>query len=238
MFEAFGEFLGASLGRRIIDGLTEKTAFFQLEVEGKEYLRGIKGGFILASNHPIAPPLLPSLDFGASPYALLLARVIREETGKPLAIVMKYNQETKRFPSVLTKTLESISKGVLRGIRFLPVNTQGAISEFTNFMAATRQCLEAGQPVSIVVSGQEDLPSGFDPHATQPGVAHLAKKFRVPILPCFTSVKQWNKGSPAFVAFGQPINPDDHSKNDLVKFVGESIAGLQAEHLQKQLIHT
>ncbi len=223
--ESFGKFVGKKIGETV----RKRVENFELDIDGLENLKQLNGkSFLLACNH-IKPKSKNDEQSQLAPDAFILERIVKDSNNQRLRVLAKadngrllFGEEGKNFQ----KQIEKPFRGIIKGIGMIPVNK--------NPGSLNREMLEE---VGLAVNRQDPIlifPEGtwkddFDPQTDlEPGAAHIAKKFNLPILTAYIrNANEWKKNQEVSVSFGEVINPSDFEKDNVTEKIKLGIAELQ-----------
>ena len=223
--ENFGKFVGKKIGETI----RKRVENFELDIDGLENLKQLNGkSFLLACNH-IKPKSKNDEQSQLGPDAFILERIVKDSNNQRLGVLAKadngrllFGEEGKNFQ----KQIEKPFRGIIKGIGMIPVNKNpGSLNR--EMLEEIELAVNRKEPVLIFPEGM--WKDDFDPEADlEPGAAHIAKKFNLPILTAYIrNANEWKKDQEVSVSFGEIINPSDFEKDDVTEKIKQGIAELQ-----------
>ena len=223
--ENFGKFVGKKIGETI----RKRVENFELDIDGLENLKQLNGkSFLLACNH-VKPKSKNDEQSQLGPDAFILERIVKDSNNQRLGVLAKadngrllFGEEGKNFQ----KQIEKPFRGIIKGIGMIPVNKNpGSLNR--EMLEEIELAVNRKEPVLIFPEGM--WKDDFDPEADlEPGAAHIAKKFNLPILTAYIrNANEWKKDQEVSVSFGEIINPSDFEKDDVTEKIKQGIAELQ-----------
>lgn len=223
--ESFGKFVGKKIGETI----RKRVENFELNIDGLENLKQLNGkSFLLACNH-VKPKSKNDEQSQLGPDAFILERIVKDSNNQRLGVLAKadngrllFGEEGKNFQ----KQIEKPFRGIIKGIGMIPVNKNpGSLNR--EMLEEIELAVNRKEPVLIFPEGM--WKDDFDPEADlEPGAAHIAKKFNLPILTAYIrNANEWKKDQEVSVSFGEIINPSDFEKDDVTEKIKQGIAELQ-----------
>lgn len=223
--ENFGKFVGKKIGETI----RKRVENFELDIDGLENLKQLNGkSFLLACNH-VKPKSKNDEQSQLGPDAFILERIVKDSNNQRLGVLAKadngrllFGEEGKNFQ----KQIEKPFRGIIKGIGMIPVNKNpGSLNR--EMLEEIELAVNRKEPVLIFPEGM--WKDDFDPEADlEPGAAHIAKKFNLPILTAYIrNANEWKKDQEVSVSFGEIINPSDFEKDDVTEKIKQGISELQ-----------
>jgi len=211
--EKTAEIIGQTIGTSLIDYLRRRTRNFDLELEGGQNLDYLQDTpFILVANHIKTKGLvIGERDLNITPDAFILERSIEDLAGRRPQIVASsdfgFIWHKNPAATQIQKKVESWRDSVLTGANFIPIKRgEGKVN--LKFFRATKNALSQNTPIIIFPEGN----SYWDHEQETPlkdGVAILAKRNKVPILPArIEGATSWSPKSPISITFKEPVSPD------------------------------
>lgn len=230
-----------TLGRAIAKGglnffkeiLQRKVKDFRLDCTGGENLTAFEGKpVIIAANHVITrdskgKKTLPTVD------AFVVERAVREQTGRGIRTVAQYDDH-RMSPNksaaywLKHHVVDRVYKGAMNAMGAIPVNrTPGTFKR--EFVGEVNRAVMDRQIVLVFpeVRWHEDGAPIESTRELEPGAAHIALKYGIPIVPAYLEgCGTWNPKAAVKVRFGQPIDPVG-LKGDMTQKLLQSMQQLQ-----------
>lgn len=237
--EGFLKRMGVNLGKSFrwaVKMLEDRVSKFEIESFGKEVLKELGGKpYLLAANH-IKPKNILMQAIGLSPDSFIIRRVVKEETQRTPNAIANVTGKIRKIPIIgqIDRIWSPLKEGIMEGAGFIPVKMKrgGHPAGFNrNFVEKFRDAVERKEPVIIFPQGPWD--KDFNPEKEfETGTGHLAKKYDLPVVPVYIKGgRSWSAKEKASVDFGEIIQPENKTKEEITGEIKESLVRLKEDKL-------
>jgi 1-acyl-sn-glycerol-3-phosphate acyltransferase len=227
--EALGTFTGETLGKTLLGYFRSKVEHIRVDVSGVENVRELAGqSYVLAANHtkPKGAVLTSS---GLAPDALILERIIHEQTGRQLKIVAKSDKGHWVIRPLQRTFQQPFGQGFKKAMGFIPVRINPG-SYNREFVEAFETETEAGNPILIFPQGLYWTEDFSDDVELKDGAAAMALKYHLAIVPGYLQgADSWEAGHEVKVLFGKHFETKGLSKRDIGALIKRTILDLKKE---------
>lgn len=230
----FGRTIGRTVGQltaaRLIEYNRNRAERFNLSVSGLENLENLKNrSYILVANH-LKPEGFVAQQTGNPPDATIIEKIVFQTTGRRLRIVAQEDSNKWWFKNAALRrgqrALEQVRAGFMEKTDLIPIKKNpGSIN--LAFFREFGKAIVNNDLVLIFPEGDwyEDFSTE---NPLQLGTARLAKKYNLPIVPAYIhGATSWKPHTKVDVAFGEPINPDGKTREEVTEQIRQSITALQ-----------
>jgi 1-acyl-sn-glycerol-3-phosphate acyltransferase len=227
--EVLGTFTGETLGKTLLGYFRSKVEHLRVDVSGIEHLWELAGrSYLLVANHTRPKGALLTA-FGIAPDALILERIIQDQTGRQLKIVAKSDKGQWVIRPLQRTFQQPFGHGLKKAMGFIPVRINPGSYNRT-FVEAFKRETEAGNPILIFPQGlywSED----FNDHTeVKDGAAALALKYHLPIVPRYLEgANSWETGHEVRLFFGKHFETAGLTKQDIGALIKRTILDLKKE---------
>lgn len=218
------ELLGQTAGNTFVDFLRRRVSDFEIDIFGVQNIQDLqKKPYILVANHIKTKGLIiGQRDLNITPDAFIIERAVKDLTGKQPQIVASsdfgFTWHENPASKLVQRKVESWRDQVLTGAGFIPIK-RGESRVNLKFFRQVRSTLATNTPIIIFPEGNSYW--GHEQQiALKDGVAILAQKYSVPIVPTrIEGATTWNPKSTISVWFKEPILPNQ-SIEEIMNRVG------------------
>ena len=224
-----GEVFGRCLVSQWIKSFQKKVEKFHIQYSGIQFLKELEGQpYLLVANH-LKPDEKISLETGLSPDALVIIRVVLEQTGRQLRMIAKSDNgwwSDNTFFRLWQKKCQPFGDGMTKGMGMIPIRKNPGSSN-RYFLKLTKSTVEKKEPIFIFPEGYwyQDFNPG---HKLESGAAHLALKHNLPIVPAYIrGCHSWEQRGRIDLAFGKKFYPAGKTKEEITTEIKKRIANLQ-----------
>ena len=229
-----GEVFGRCLVSQWIKSFQKKVEKFHIQYSDIQFLKELDGQpYLLVANH-LKPDAKVSLETGLSPDALVITRVVLEQTGRQLRIIAKSDNgwwsDSARF-RLWQKICQPFGDGMTKGMGMIPIRKNPGSSN-RYFLKLVESTVKKREPIFIFPEGYwyQDF---SQEHKLETGAAHLALKHNLPIVPAYIrGCHSWEQQGRIDLAFGESFHPAGKTKEEIIIEIGERIAKLQNQIIQ------
>lgn len=201
---------------RLLETLVEwRLRSYCVTVLGIEHLHAPEEtAVIIAANH-VQPEnaFLEASGFGPDSFVL---QSVAKSVGRRTRIVAKYDLDEwqrKHIPGFLRPMAEAIQEKLVVMHGDIPVRRNSVRNR--RFLQEMRRAVSERDVILMYPTGEWAADFGPD-HEVQPGVAHVAKRFRVPVVPAYIrGCTSWRARQKVDVVFGEPICCLELSRQEL-----------------------
>lgn len=246
--EGTGRFVGETAGAEFLKLLRNKVEKFNLTISGQEHLESLRGKqYLVVANH-LMPESGKAQQSQLSPDAFVIEKTIRDITGQEPKIISKaddgwWSQNTI-YKGFQRGVQQPFTKGVSEGMGFIPIlKNPGSFNR--DFVEMIEKVVAEGKdPILMFPEGnwykdwdskryEDRNPENED--KLEPGTAHIAKKYGLPILPVYIhGATSWEPGTEVQVVFGEPFESGDMTKDEITERIRLSITESQKSFQEKQ----
>ena len=227
--EALGAFTGETLGKTLLGYFRSKAERLRIDVSGIENVRELDGrSYVLVANHtrPKGAILTSS---GLAPDALILERIILEQTGRQLKVVAKSDKGQWVIRPLQRTFQQPFGQGLKKAMGFIPVRINPG-SYNRDFVEAFETETEAGNPILIFPQGLCWAEDFHDDIELKDGAAAMALKHHLPIVPGYLhGADSWRTGHEVKLVFGKHFETPGLSKQDIGALIKRTILDLKKE---------
>ncbi len=227
--EKAGEIFGKFIVFPWIKFLQKKVGKFDIQYSGIQFLKDLEGrSYILVANH-LKPDGIRSQEMGLSQDVFVLSRIVFEHTGKQLRIVSKSDNgwwSDKSFLRLWQRKCQPFGDGMSKGMGMIPVRKNpGSLNSY--FLKLIEIAVQKKQPILMFPEG--NWYQDFNPeNKLESGVAHLALKYNLPIIPAYIhGCHSWKQSGKIRLSFGERFYPTGKTKDKIVAEISERITNLQ-----------
>jgi 1-acyl-sn-glycerol-3-phosphate acyltransferase len=145
-------------------------------------------------------------------------------------VVAKYGRDSwygsKPMRFLQRYARQPLTQGQLEGVGYVPVDLKvGAIQR--DFLATVDQILKDNGSLLIFPEGNVFDEFASD-HGLRGGAAHLAHKYRIPVLPAYiVGCHTWRPGQRVDVRFGPPIPTEGLAKQQIIDAIKQGVIALR-----------
>ncbi len=229
-----GEVVGKCLVSRWIKSFQKKVDKFHIQYSGIQFLQSLDGqSYLLVANH-LKPREKVSLETGLSPDALVVTKVVLEQTGRQLRIVAKSDNgwwsESARF-RLWQKVCQPFGDGMIKGFGMIPIRKNPGSSN-RYFLRVIESTVRKGEPIFVFPEGYWYEDFSLE-HKLETGAAHLSLKYNLPIVPAYIrGCHSWEQQGRIDLAFGESFSSVGKTKKEITKEIRKRIAALQNQTIQ------
>ena len=229
-----GEVFGKCLVSQWIKSFQKKVEKFHIQYSGIQFLKELEGqSYLLVANH-LKPDAKVSLETGLSPDALVMIRVVLEQTGRQLRMIAKSDNgwwsESARF-RLWQKICQPFGDGMTKGMGMIPIRKNPGSSN-RYFLKLVESTVKKREPIFIFPESYWYQDFSRE-HQLGTGVAHLALKHNLPIVPAYIrGCHSWEQQGRIDLAFGESFQPTGKTKEEITTEIRERIASLQNQTIQ------
>jgi 1-acyl-sn-glycerol-3-phosphate acyltransferase len=239
----------------ILEFYERRCATFALGVSGGENLCAVQqGSYLIVANHVILRPdqHLPPQVLRSTPLhrfandrrlalfncpadSFVMRRAVREQTRQNLRIVSRGNRgiwSSRPLARLIQAQItHPFGHGLREGLGHIALDPTGRNSR--EFFKSVESHVKDGSPIVIFPGKQapDDITGVRDilvDGGINPGAAHLARRFGIPIVPAYISGAQgWNPGQPAGVAFGPAFDCAGMSKEAICREIVQRVQAVR-----------
>ena len=216
---------------------------FDLTVAGEAHLQRLEGrACVIVSNHirphdsPMGPlarlRILRNYQFSADSF--LFHRAVREWAGRPMITVAMCDRgdlSPRPWKRILQHRIgQPFSIGQMEALPgFIPVESRSG-SFHRRFLSAVKEAVRRREAI-LIFPGPIHLSDADDQAELEPGAAHIAGKFCLPIVPaCIAGSESWWPGQAVRVAFGEPFFATGMTKGQVSDEIVRRVRALHAAH--------
>ena len=232
--EGMGNFIGSTVGKKLVEGYKKKVEGFDISVKGVENFDLIKErSCVVVSNH-----LKPKGSFdqgsGISPDAFVISKLIEDRTGQVINVARKSDNGWRSENPIVRgfqKMTQPFGAGLSKGAGFISVlKDPGSVNR--DLLKTVSGVVEREE--SILIFPEGDWQEDFDKdREISTGAAHIAKKHGLTVIPVFIcGADGWEEGKEVSVAVGSPFSVEGMGKDEISDAIKNAIATLQAESME------
>jgi 1-acyl-sn-glycerol-3-phosphate acyltransferase len=227
--EALGTFTGETLGKTLLGYFRSKVEHLRVEVSGIDNVRELAGhSYVLVANHT-KPKGAILTTFGLAPDALILERIIHEQTGRQLKVVAKSDKGQWVIKPWQRVIQQPFGQGLKKAMGFIPVRINPG-SYNRDFVESFETETEAGNPILIFPQGlcwSEEFSGDIE---LKDGAAAMALKYHLPIVPSYLlGADSWKTGHEVKLLFGRHFETAGLSREDIGALIMRQILALKKE---------